>query len=284
MDFVNTGNENSIESRYMSKNKKKRVLRKDNLILTLLFLVGFIIVLISIINLSGMQHGYRETSRKYKMAKEAYVVEVEDKVDASNADEIPERDVVWYEKISVDWVGLCEVNPEIVGWIYFEDEDISYPVLYSGDNEKYLSTSYDGDYLKAGSIFVDGRNTPDFQDGHTIIYGHNMKNLSMFGKLRYYRQDKEYSDTHRYFQILTQNAKYRYQIVAFREVEVTDNIYSVYKNCEDGFVDFVEDTINKGAQYSEDIEVAQDGKIITLSTCSKGEARFVVSAVLIDEY
>ena len=76
---------------------------------------------------------------------------------------------------------MKQINPDVVGWIYFENDDLSYPVLYSGDNDKYLRTTIDGSDATAGAIFIEGGNSPDFQDQNTIVYGHNMRNLSMFG-------------------------------------------------------------------------------------------------------
>ena len=113
----------------------------------------------------------------------------------------------WYDDIDIDFAGLRSENPDVVGWIYFENEDISYPVMYSGDNSYYLRKTFKREHATAGSIFLEGSNKTDFSDCHTIIYGHNMKNLSMFGKLKYYNRDENYYDSHQYFQILVDGKK-----------------------------------------------------------------------------
>ena len=76
----------------------------------------------------------------------------------------------------------AEISPEIrnqIAWLYIPETNISHPVMYSGDNEFYLHRAYDGSYLYAGSVFLDGRCSPDFFGTVSILYGHNMNNGSM---------------------------------------------------------------------------------------------------------
>mgnify|MGYP000217125079 FL=1 len=78
----------------------------------------------------------------------------------------------WYTDVDVKLEELQQVNADIIGWIRFDNlEQLSYPVLYSGDDEKYLRTDIYGNQTIAGCIFMEGMNTPDFQDYHTILYG-----------------------------------------------------------------------------------------------------------------
>ena len=89
---------------------------------------------------------------------------------------------------SVDFATLREMNPEVVGWIRFDEpSQISYPLVRGADNEKYLHTTFEGKENAAGALFVDADNAADFTDRNTFIYGHNMKNGSMFGQLRKYK-------------------------------------------------------------------------------------------------
>ena len=159
----------------------------------------------------------------------------------------------------MDFDGLNELNPDIVGWIYFENGDISYPILYSGDNETYLYTAVDKTPLRSGSIFMEQYNHPDFQDSHTIIYGHNMKDLSMFGKLKFYRTKEDYYETHKYFQIITTDRYDRYYIKEYKEVASSDPIY----------------------EMTEEKKKASPETIV-LSTCTSGENRFVLCAIKTD--
>ena len=191
----------------------------------------------------------------------------------------------WYEQISVDLEGLQAAYPDVAGWIYFENESISYPVLYSGDNEKYLRTAYTGKTANAGAIFLDGENTRDFSDPHTLIYGHNMKNLSMFGRLRYYRTDKDYYEGHKYFQIFTGGYIYRYEIFAYGQVSADDSIYYVYgaDPGNDKLRALLKELKGMAPQGSS-AEPGVNDHLITLSTCTgDGDVRMIVSAVRVDE-
>ena len=143
----------------------------------------------------------------------------------------PEDDPnAWYHDIDVDFAGLKEQNEDIVGWIYFEDEEsISYPLLYSGD-DYYLRRNYLKEEETAGSIYIDGNNSPDLDDAHTLIYGHNMRNLSMFGKLKFYKTEEDYFENHRHFQLITETGVYRYEIFAYKDVStLTGGIYITWK-------------------------------------------------------
>jgi sortase B len=185
--------------------------------------------------------------------------------------------------IDVDIEALKMVNPDDVAWIYFENEDISYPVLYSGDDTTYLRTAYTGEHAQAGSIFIEGANSKDFSDAHTIVYGHNMNDLSMFGKLKWYKK-KDYFPLHRYFQIITEKKNYRYEIFAYKEVEPSSDIYTVFKDGNDEFEAFVKEKLLKGSLIKNDIELDRKDHILTLSTCGNDSSvRFVVSAVRIEE-
>jgi len=190
----------------------------------------------------------------------------------------------WYDMFEVDMDVLTDINPEIIGWIVWENEDISYPLLYSGDNTKYLDTSFSGETLNSGAIFLDGRNSDNFDNQHNIVYGHNMKNLSMFGKLRYYKTEDDYYEDHQYLQIILPDRIERYEIFAFNTVSENSMVYSVeYDNNEEyqNFIDYV-----SLASYTDTgIEAYDSDKILTLSTCTSNEdLRFVVHALKVDEY
>lgn len=85
--------------------------------------------------------------------------------------------------ISVDFDTLKEANEDVIGWLYCEDTPINYPVLQSDDNSYYLRRLVNGEWNVAGSLFMDYRNNLSNNDWNTVIYGHNMKNDSMFGTL-----------------------------------------------------------------------------------------------------
>ena len=83
----------------------------------------------------------------------------------------------------IDFEGLKALNPDIVAWIRCEELGVDYPVVLGEDNDYYLHRTFTGEEHIAGCIFMDYRNHADFSDQRTILYGHNMKDGSMFGRL-----------------------------------------------------------------------------------------------------
>ena len=189
----------------------------------------------------------------------------------------------WYEDVKIDLAGIQQVNSDVVGWIRFDNiEILSYPILYSGDDEKYLRTDIYGNQTTAGCIFLEGANTSDFNNSHTIIYGHNMRNLSMFGSLKKYKEEGFYQDN-QYFTIYTNDYAYRYQIFSFRDVPETSSVYAIGYGNNDAFQSFINEMIRTSYENTK-VTPTKDDKIITLSTCSTTGNRFVVHAVRVKEH
>ena len=111
-----------------------------------------------------------------------------------------------------------------------------------------------------------------------------MRNLSMFGRLKYYISDPDYYENHAYFQIITADKKYRYKIFSYELVDADSDIYTIFKVSSDEFADFYKNLIESHANIKDEVTIDADTKIITLSTCSADDKRLVVSAYLIDEY
>lgn len=251
---------------------------KKDIISMVIMVIGIIVIIISAYNLYKIMNDYHQSNKLYDNLENEFVTERVMDNEEETTEEVP-----WYELARVDLDSVKAINPDAVGWIYFENENISYPVLYSGDNETYLRTALDGSSATAGSIFMEGANQPDFQDCHTIIYGHNMKNLSMFGKLKYYKQPGYYEDNHAYFQIFTDNIVYRYEIFAYADVPADSFVFAVPYGPNDTFQEFINELY--ATSYDDThVTATKDDKIITLSTCSAGDNRFVVHAVRVDAH
>lgn len=96
--------------------------------------------------------------------------------------------------INVDFASLKSINDDVIGWIYMEAlPQISYPMVQGKDNNMYLHQTYEKNYNFAGTIFIDYENKRDFSDCNTLVYGHNMKNGSMFGMLKNTGQTKRFT-------------------------------------------------------------------------------------------
>ncbi len=193
-------------------------------------------------------------------------------------------ETAWYDLMRVDFDSLHAINEDVAGWLYFEtNENINYPIMYSGDNDKYLRTTIRMEPAIAGSIFLDGRCTPDFSDYHLFIYGHKMKNHTMFGDLKYYKDEDGYWQDHQYFQILTENKIYRYQIFSWNDTDANNDIYEVCYDNGEAFRRILE-LARADAFTDTGISADTNDHVVTLSTCSATSDRFVVHAKRVAEY
>lgn len=242
----------------------------------IILILGIIIVLGSMSGFLYIYMGYQKSNTLYANLNQEYV---------SVVDEDQTAQCEWYEMIDVDVASLQEINPDVIGWIYVEGTDISYPILYSGDDEKYLRRTMDGESAIAGSIFLEGYNLPDFTDSHNIIYGHNMRNLSMFGKLKYYKSDDSYLDEHKYFQIITADAKYRYEIFSYFDTEAASWVYAVPYSDSEEFGEYIDELVSHSYKKLDSGSQVQSSDLITtLSTCSSSGMRFTVHGYMVDKH
>lgn len=160
---------------------------------------------------------------------------------------------------------LRKVNSDIVGWITIDDTVVNYPILYGDDNSMYLRKNYKKEYSVAGSIFLDYRNSGDFSNDYSVIYGHNMSTGSMFAVIKKY-ESKEYFNTHRLGMLYTVDKAYKMEILAYAvDNAYSDNIYNIlkYKNDANSIFSY----IKKIAKIKENMEIYNNEKLLLLSTC-----------------
>ena len=148
------------------------------------------------------------------------------------------------------------------------------------DNDAYLHTTYEGTSNFAGSIFLDYQNQGDFSDGNTIVYGHNMKNLSMFGKLKQMKEQEKYRDSV-YFWMLTPESNDVYQIFSAFYTEADSDVYTLYSGRGEAFVQYLNTMAARSEIPVEQPEMDEHSHIIVLSTCAASDTtgRFVVLGV-----
>ena len=173
---------------------------------------------------------------------------------------------------------LYEQNPEMFGWLRIEDTVIDYPVMHTpADPEKYLHRNFQGEDSYAGTPFIDYRCTEG--SDNLVIYGHNMKNGSMFGYLTRYRNQGWY-DTHPVMWLVTPEETYRVDVLAGRTVKADDASYMIY-NSEETFGAWLEDFVSK-SDFRSETAVEDAAQVITLSTCTYtyDDARYVLVGVL----
>lgn len=184
--------------------------------------------------------------------------------------------------IHVDFDSLLKENKDVIAWISIPAIDISYPVLQADDNEYYLHRDLHGNYLFAGSIFADSNCSSSFNDYNTILYGHNMRDGSMFAGLRKFR-DVGVQQKCRYFWVCTPKTNLLYKIFSVHTAAVNSSTYQVR------FSDFKEYSewlreMNDLSTPKFDTGLSENEKIVTLSTCTdNATARMVIQGTHIWE-
>lgn len=265
----------------MKKQKSKKTKKKGDLVLTLALAAAIIVFCFAAYNLYHIYTEYKKGTDEYNHIEQMAVTER----DPENTQEDQSGDDQPKPPIDVDFETLQGVNEDVVGWIYIEALDgISYPVVQGKDNETYLHTTYEKNYNFAGTIFIDYENSRDFTDCNTLVYGHNMKNGSMFGQLKKFTEGQATYDKSRYFWILTPEKNYRYEIIAAYTTGVNSDTYTLFKGPGEEFETYLK-TIKGYSEITTDDteELTIKDKIVTLSTCTGNEAtRFVVQGKLVN--
>jgi len=201
------------------KNKVKKKKTVGDHILTIVLIVAICIFCYAAFNLYHIYTEYKKGTDEYNSISEMAVTER----DPDQVEEIDQPDEQPVAPVSIDF---DSINEDVIGWIYMEAlPEISYPVVQGEDNNFYLHQTYEKNYNFAGTIFIDYENKRDFSDCNTLVYGHNMKNGSMFGMLKKYRADETLYNTSKYFWILTPEKDYRYEIIAAYTTSVNSDTY-----------------------------------------------------------
>lgn len=180
----------------------------------------------------------------------------------------------------LDLAALREVNDEVVGWIAIPDTEVYYPILQTSDNDYYLKHTWKKEKSSVGAVFMEYRDLPDFSGFHSMLYGHQMRDGSMFGGLHKYA-DEEYLREHPAIYIVTDAGVQKYDIFAAYEVGVQEVVYQ--RNIEEkGLQQELIDFVTARAVGDAGAALDADSHILTLSTCTgRGyETRWVVQAAL----
>ena len=243
-------------------------------------------IILSAVYLIYIALDYRRADSEYEKLQAYVTTKQTDKpepvADIGDAEETFQPDM----DILTKFDELQEMNEDVTGWIAFDELKISYPLMHPEDNLYYLTHTFSRTENKAGSIFMDAGNTADMTDFHTIIYGHNMKNGSMFGLLKKY-YDEEFYDGNEFFTIYTGDKAYRYEIFSAHTVPETDEIYTIWYTPDENNVEYgaFVDQMKRTSWYDTGVDILHSDKVVTLSTCTAtDDKRFVVHGKLVAMY
>ena len=250
-------------------------------------LAGFLI-LVLIIGLAGVirqQMDYRKGDADYSEAEELAGVFVPEGTAVTGADGgEAEKGPAAAALETIDLDALREVNPDVAGWICIPGTKISYPLVQADDNEYYLDQTWKRARSSVGAIFLECQVSPDLTDFNTIIYGHRMKNNTMFGRLKEYIRGDLYEQAPAVY-IATDGGVNRYDIFAAYEADVSQLLYVPGVSAREE----KEEILRCAAEHSvidTGISPSPDDRILSLITCTgRGySSRLTVQAVLTQQW
>lgn len=181
----------------------------------------------------------------------------------------------------IDFEALRKINPDVVGWLYYKDMHIDYPVVKGSDNSKYLYTMFDGRSGGCGTLFADSITKAPFEQFNTIVYGHHMRDGSMFAQLKKLK-DPGFCREHPTLELITPKGKYHLQIWAFLNQPSDSGIYETNIESEEQQAEYIA-LAEQMADYTTDVSVAPGDMLTVLSTCAYEyqDARYIVVCKMI---
>ncbi len=166
-----------------------------------------------------------------------------------------------------------KLNPDVIGWLTIDDTVIDYPVVRGTDNSFYLGRNVEKEDSRFGSIFMDFRNAESYQQRHIILYGHNMKNGTMFHDLTNFKQ-KDFFDAHRTIKFYWDGVETEWQVYLAYIIK-PNTIYHIHVRFADNqeFADIMNQTIEyaktvKPMNYDSSVTIKPTDQVLTLSTCT----------------
>lgn len=181
--------------------------------------------------------------------------------------------------VLVDFGVLTQTNPDVAGWLYGSDSVLSYPVVQGEDNSFYLSHLFDGTENSAGCLFIDSRWDAE-QDQNCVIYGHHMKNGTMFASLEKY-QDQAYYDEHPTLLWITPEGTWTVELFSAYTTATDSNAWQMHFSSTDEYRAWL-NLVQARSCFVSSFAPQEDDQILTLSTCSYAyeDARFVCHGVI----
>lgn len=185
-----------------------------------------------------------------------------------------------YKEILDRYKEILPINKEVVGWIKFDNSKINYPITQHSDNEYYLHNDADNNPSIYGSVYLDYRNSKDIDDENNVIYGHNMRDGSMFNDILKLK-DKKFFEENPDIYISDLYKEFTWKIFAVYVVNADTETIDINYDTDEEFLDYIKSCETRSL-FKRDVNLSKDDKIITLVTCSyeTDNSRTIVQAKL----
>lgn len=193
-------------------------------------------------------------------------------INDEDKNENPEERDNLYE---IDFENLKQKNPDTVGFIKVNGTNVEHIIVQTDDNDYYLRHNFNKEYNSAGWIFADYRNKLDETDKNIIIYGHNMRNDTMFGTLKNILTDEWYNnEENKYITFITENESSIYEVFSVYQIESEDKYLTT--SFKKGEFEKFANTLKKRSKYEFNVNLNDDDQILTLSTCANNSKYRIV--------
>lgn len=209
------------------------------------------------------------------------VVANEDGQDGETKEGEPETEEIVIPAF-IDFDSLYMISEDVVAWLLSPGTKLNYVIAQAEDNDYYLRRLLNGTSASGGTLFEDCRNSADFTDWNTIVYGHNMKNGTMFAELMNYRNPSYYEE-HPVMYLYLPGKRYKLELVAGYTTNVDDIIFSAPATKEER--DAIFNHASRVSSFISGITLDAQDKLVTLSTCSYAydDARYVVIGRIVED-
>lgn len=234
---------------------------------------------VSLICGAGLARYYVESSRAESAMDTLRQIREQAAEEAKDSDLDAEGDTDTLT-VSHTYEELFNQNPDLVGWLTIDGTKIDYPVMWTPEDPEYYShRGFDKEESKNGLLFMDELCDINDDGGNIIIYGHNMKNGSMFADLMNYKKESYYKQ-HPMIQLDTLHDSRLYEVAAVLKSDDLTELPYAFTDADDEDAKTVLKDAKEHALYDIDVELDTDAEYLTLSTCdySKDDGRLVVLA------
>lgn len=279
---------NRNRKRAPEKKKRRRFGWLIPAVLLVVFVFSFANFMREFLTYQQAKNEYKELGKYIEVIPEGEEATSDAEAEGSTAEapEEDEKEQYQYPNLQIDYDGLTATNSEFVGVIYIPVLNLTYPIAQSTGNDKYLHTTFEGTRNASGCIFLDCAASKDFSDSNSFIFGHNMKNGTMFGSLKQFLQKEELCDEDPYIYIYQKDQVLVYRIFAYYTIPVRDDVYDDFSG-DDGYDAYVADAGKHSVYHSsqdEKIDWSSRPNLLTLSTCyATGHVNnFIVQAALVE--
>lgn len=276
------------------KNKSKIIYR----ILLVVFCVGFVVsvsvMVVDWLKQKGAQDRFEQLASQQTQESQTVEESSQDESQETESETETEVDILAQLGITIpeknlDWEAIWKENEDIYAWIYIPNTVIDYPVLqHPTDDKYYLEYNLDGSKGRPGCIYSEGKyNTKDFSDFNTVLYGHNMRNGTMFADLHLF-EDSTFFEENRYIYIYMPEKVLVYDIYGAYATN-SKHILATYKTVSDGgkqkYIDHITGIRDMAAHFRKEVSITTTSNLLTLSTCVRGDynKRYLLQGVLIND-